>query len=90
MNFYEWIIENIKADEKKYNCPGFICFNPKKEKELKGKTFEQVKEEASQYGLYLTWNDNYHICSDTHTYIFSLSPLDEHGLPTNQTFFNHS
>lgn len=81
MNFYEWIIANIKADEEKYNCPSFFCVNHKKEKEIKGKTFEQVKEEASKYGLYLTWNDTYNIAYDTHKYIFSLAPLDEHGFP---------
>ena len=82
MNFYEWIVENIKKSKEEYNCPNAFCVNPKKEKELKGKTFEQVKKEASKYGLYLTWNDNYNIAYDTHTYIFSLAPLDEHGLPT--------
>lgn len=86
MNFYEWIIENIKADELKGNCPAFMCFNPKKEKELKDKTFEQVKQEASKYGLYLTWNDNYHICCETHTYIFSMEPLDKLGLPIKKHF----
>lgn len=86
MNFYEWIVEVIKSDEKKYDCPASICFNPKKEKELKGKTFEQVKKEASKYGLYLTWNDDYNIAYDTHKYIFSLSPLDEHGHATKKHF----
>ena len=81
MNFYEWIIENIKFDEKKYNCPSSFYINPKKEKELKSKTFEQVKEEASKYGLYLTWNDDYNIVYDTHKYIFTLAPVDEHGFP---------
>ena len=81
MNFYEWIAENIKHNEKKYNCPSSICVNPKKEKELKGKTFEQVKEEASKCGLYLTWNDEYDISYDTHKYIFTLAPVDEHGFP---------
>ena len=81
MNFYEWIVASIKADDLKYNCPGTICFDPKKEKELKGKTFEQVQKECAKYGLYLTWNNNYHICCETHTYIFSLAPLDDKGLP---------
>ena len=34
MNFYEWIIENIKADELEFNCPTFMYFDPKKEKEV--------------------------------------------------------
>jgi len=84
MNFYEWIVENIKFDENKYNCPATMNFNPKKEKELKGKTFEQVKKEASKYGLYLTWNNKFDISYDTHKYVFSLAPLDEHGTPIHK------
>lgn len=80
MNFYEWIVETIKADEEKWNCPCYICCSDKKEQDLKGKTFEQVKEEASKYGLYLTYNDNYNIAYDTHKYIFTLAPTDR-GLP---------
>ena len=86
MNFYEWVVQSIKADELKWNCPSRLCINPKKERELKGKTFEQVKEEASKYGLYLTWNDNYEICYDTHPYIFSLAPLDKYGFPIKKHF----
>lgn len=81
MSYYEWIIENIKLSESQHNCPSTLCINPKKEKELKGKSFEQVKEEASKYGLYLNYNNNYNIAYDTHTYVFSLQPLNEMGFP---------
>ncbi len=86
MNFYEWIIENIKAGELEHNCPASVSINPKKEKELKGKTFEQVKQEASKYGLYLTWNNEFDIVYDTHTYVFSMEPLNEHGFPIKKHF----
>lgn len=54
MNFYQEILMTIKSEQKKHNCPFTVGCNPKKEKALKGKTFEQVQKEASEYGLYLT------------------------------------
>lgn len=80
MNFYKYICNWIDNQTKEYNCPCSICVNPKTEKPLKGKTFEQVTEEAAKYGLYLTFNNGYTVASDTHIWIFSKYPLDNRGV----------
>lgn len=86
MSFYQEILKIIERESKKDNCPYTVFCNPKKEKALKGKTFEQVQKEAAKYGLYLTWNDNFNITYDTHTYVFSTSPLDKYGFPVEMNF----
>ena len=80
MNFYQEISMTIDMEVKEHRCPCSVCVDPKKEKPLRGKTFEQVKEEAAKYGLYLTFNDGYTIASDTHIWIFSKYPLDDRGV----------
>ena len=76
MNFYEWIVENIKLSEKEHNCPSTVEFDSKKEKFFKGKTLEQIQKEASKYGLYVKYEDK-HYWHDNPSYIFTLEPYEE-------------
>ena len=80
MNFYEWIIENIKLGEKKHNCPSTCELDSKKEKFFKNKTLEQIQKEASKYGLYVRYEDSNYF-HDNPPYVFTLAPVDEHGFP---------
>ena len=74
MNFYEEVIKIIK--DERYNCSCSVEFDSKKEKFLKNKTYEQIKEEASKYGLYVKY-ENSHYLTDNPPYIFTLEPFDE-------------